>query len=66
LPRAARAWPKARAHPDVFAAGGAARCVSGNAVWGYRSGNGLLSAVAGAFIAAGSIARQLSEAGVAA
>ena len=33
-------------------AGGAARGVSGNAVWGYLSGNGLLSAVAGGAIAA--------------
>jgi fumarate reductase flavoprotein subunit len=39
-------------HPNLFAAGGAARGVSGNAVWGYLSGNGLLSAVAGGFIAA--------------
>ncbi|HQY27548.1 MAG TPA: hypothetical protein PK787_02075, partial [Burkholderiaceae bacterium] len=33
-------------------AGGAARGVSGNAAWGYLSGNGLLSAFAGGFIAA--------------
>jgi fumarate reductase flavoprotein subunit len=39
-------------HPNLFAAGGAARGVSGNAVWGYLSGNGLLSAVAGGYIAA--------------
>lgn len=39
-------------HPNLLAAGGAARGVSGNAVWGYLSGNGLLSAVAGGFIAA--------------
>ena len=32
--------------PNLFAAGGAARGVSGNAVWGYLSGNGLLTAVA--------------------
>ena len=38
--------------PNLLAAGGAARGVSGNAVWGYLSGNGLLSAVAGAHIAA--------------
>lgn len=37
--------------PNLFAAGGAARGVSGDAVWGYLSGNGLLSAVAGGFIA---------------
>ncbi len=39
-------------HPNLLAAGGAARGVSGNAVWGYLSGNGLLSAVAGGYIAA--------------
>ena len=39
--------------PNLLAAGGAARGVSGNAVWGYLSGNGLLSAVAGGAIAAG-------------
>ena len=44
--------------PNLLAAGGAARGVSGNAVWGYLSGNGLLSAVAGGFIAART-ARQL-------
>jgi fumarate reductase flavoprotein subunit len=38
--------------PNLLAAGGAARGVSGNAVWGYLSGNGLLSAVAGGAIAA--------------
>lgn len=38
--------------PNLLAAGGAARGVSGNAVWGYLSGNGLLSAVAGGTIAA--------------
>ena len=45
--------------PNLLAAGGAARGVSGNAVWGYLSGNGLLSAVAGGFIAAQTAARQL-------
>lgn len=40
------------AFPNLLAAGGAARGVSGNAVWGYLSGNGLLSAVAGGSIAA--------------
>jgi fumarate reductase flavoprotein subunit len=39
-------------HPNLLAAGGAARGVSGNAVWGYLSGNGLLSAVAGGYLAA--------------
>jgi len=38
--------------PNLLAAGGAARGVSGPALAGYLSGNGLLSAVAGGFIAA--------------
>lgn len=38
--------------PNLLAAGGAARGVSGDAVWGYLSGNGLLSAVAGGALAA--------------
>ncbi len=38
--------------PNLLAAGGAAGGVSGDAVWGYLSGNGLLSAVAGGWIAA--------------
>ena len=37
--------------PNLFAAGGAACGVSGPAVWGYLSGNGLLSAVGFGFIA---------------
>jgi fumarate reductase flavoprotein subunit len=45
--------------PNLLAAGGAARGVSGNAVWGYLSGNGLLSAVAGGHIAAATAAQQL-------
>jgi len=44
-----------QAFDNLFAAGGAARGVSGNSVWGYLSGNGLLSAFAGAYIAANSI-----------
>lgn len=44
---------------NLLAAGGAARGVSGNAVWGYLSGNGLLSAVAGGSIAARTAAREL-------
>ena len=48
--------------PNLLAAGGAARGVSGNAVWGYLSGNGLLSAVAGGAIAAKTIAQLLKEA----
>jgi fumarate reductase flavoprotein subunit len=38
--------------PNLLAAGGAAGGVSGDRVWGYLSGNGLLSAVAGGYIAA--------------
>jgi fumarate reductase flavoprotein subunit len=37
--------PDGSAFPNLFAAGGAACGVSGPAVWGYLSGNGLLSAV---------------------
>ena len=48
--------------PNLLAAGGAARGVSGDAVWGYLSGNGLLSAVAGGFIAAHTAATLLQEA----
>lgn len=44
----------------LWAAGGAARGVSGDAVWGYLSGNGLLSAVAGGYVAARSIAEALA------
>ena len=46
---------------NLWAAGGAARGVSGNAVWGYLSGNGLLSALAGGFIAAQSVAQQIES-----
>lgn len=42
----------------LMAAGGAARGVSGNAVWGYLSGNGLLSAIAGGAIAAATITQS--------
>lgn len=49
------------AFPNLLAAGGAARGVSGNAVWGYLSGNGLLSAVAGGWIAAHTAASALRE-----
>jgi fumarate reductase flavoprotein subunit len=45
----------------LLAAGGAARGVSGNDVWGYLSGNGLLSAVAGGSIAAQTIAKQITS-----
>jgi fumarate reductase flavoprotein subunit len=47
----------------LWAAGGAARGVSGNDVSGYLSGNGLLSAVAGGFIAAHAMADTLSASG---
>lgn len=47
--------------PNLLAAGGAARGVSGNAVWGYLSGNGLLSAVAGGAIAADSTVKTVSN-----
>ena len=47
--------------PNLLAAGGAARGVSGNDVWGYLAGNGLLSAVAGGWIA-GSTATELLKA----
>jgi fumarate reductase flavoprotein subunit len=47
--------------PNLLAAGGAARGVSGNAVWGYLSGNGLLSAVAGGAIAARTLAQYLES-----
>jgi len=46
--------------PNLLAAGGAARGVSGNAVWGYLSGNGLLSALAGGWIAARTIQELLA------
>ncbi|WP_375138473.1 FAD-dependent oxidoreductase [Rubrivivax albus] len=45
--------------PTLLAAGGAARGVSGDAVWGYLSGNGMLSAVAGGFIAARTLEETL-------
>lgn len=47
------------AFPNLFAAGGAARGVSGKAVWGYLSGNGLLSAIGGGHLAAQTIRAQL-------
>ena len=50
------------AFPNLLAAGGAARGVSGNAVWGYLSGNGLLSAVAGGYIAARTASKVVSGA----
>jgi fumarate reductase flavoprotein subunit len=53
--------PDGTALPNLLAAGGAARGVSGNAVWGYLSGNGLLSAVAGGSIAAHTAIQQLQD-----
>jgi len=52
--------------PNLFAAGGAACGVSGPAVWGYLSGNGLLSAVGLGRIAgqaAASLVRSAPDAG---
>jgi fumarate reductase flavoprotein subunit len=46
--------------PNLLAAGGAARGVSGDAVWGYLSGNGLLSAIAGGHLAARTAAALLA------
>ncbi|MCB2041721.1 MAG: FAD-binding protein, partial [Rhodoferax sp.] len=51
-----------RPFANLLAAGGAARGVSGNAVWGYLSGNGLLSAVGGGWIAARTAADMLAPA----
>lgn len=50
-----------QALPNLLAAGGAARGVSGNDVSGYLSGNGLLSAVAGGYIAAATAASLLGQ-----
>jgi fumarate reductase flavoprotein subunit len=54
--------PDGTTFPNLLAAGGAARGVSGNAVWGYLSGNGLLSAVAGGWIAARTAAALVTDA----
>ncbi len=48
--------------PNLLAAGGAARGVSGDAVWGYLSGNGLLSAMAGGYIAAHTATQLIAHA----
>jgi fumarate reductase flavoprotein subunit len=45
--------------PNLLAAGGAARGVSGNDVSGYLSGNGLLSAVGGGWVAAATVIARL-------
>jgi fumarate reductase flavoprotein subunit len=44
------------AFPNLFAGGGAARGVSGPAVWGYLSGNGLLTAIAYGYLAGRAVA----------
>ncbi|HYL24245.1 MAG TPA: FAD-dependent oxidoreductase [Burkholderiales bacterium] len=49
--------------PNVFAGGGAARGLSGAHVWGYLSGNGLLSAVAIGAIAGGAAAELVAHHG---
>ena len=48
--------------PNLFAAGGAARGVSGRGADGYLAGNGLLSAVGGGWLAAATMAAQLQQA----
>jgi fumarate reductase flavoprotein subunit len=53
--------PNGQTLPNLYAAGGAARGVSGAEVWGYLSGNGLLSAIAGGHIAAQAVAHILLE-----
>ena len=55
---------RCNARANLFAAGGAARGVSGNAVWGYLSGNGLLSAIAGGWIAGAQAARYATTGSV--
>jgi fumarate reductase flavoprotein subunit len=49
--------------PNLFAGGGAARGLSGEHVWGYLSGNGLLSAVALGRIAGLNLVEFASRAG---
>jgi fumarate reductase flavoprotein subunit len=59
------AFPRAAAQhyiSGLWAGGGAARGVSGRTVEGYLSGNGLLSALAGGWIAAHSIAASIRDA----
>ena len=48
--------------PNLFAGGGAAQGISGDHVWGYLSGNGLLSAVSLGAIAGRSAARSAGAA----
>jgi fumarate reductase flavoprotein subunit len=49
--------------PNLLAGGGAARGVSGDSVWGYLSGNGLLSAVASGRIMAQTAAELIQQKG---
>ena len=53
--------PQGKTLPNLYAAGGAARGVSGAEVWGYLSGNGLLSAIAGGHIAAQTVAQKIRK-----
>ena len=53
--------PDGKTLPNLYASGGAARGVSGAEVWGYLSGNGLLSAIAGGHIAAHAVAQKIGE-----
>jgi fumarate reductase flavoprotein subunit len=53
--------PDGKTLPNLYAAGGAARGVSGQEVWGYLSGNGLLSAIAGGHIAAHAVAQKMRK-----
>jgi fumarate reductase flavoprotein subunit len=53
--------PNGETLPNLYAAGGAARGVSGAEVWGYLSGNGLLSAIAGGHIAAHTVGQKILE-----
>jgi fumarate reductase flavoprotein subunit len=49
--------------PNLYAGGGAACGVSGNSVWGYLSGNGLLTAVGLGRIAGRNAAAQAAGEG---
>lgn len=52
-------WSNGQPLPNLWAGGGAARGVSGPDVSGYLSGNGLLSALAGAWLAAQDISTHI-------
>ncbi|HYM48214.1 MAG TPA: FAD-dependent oxidoreductase [Burkholderiaceae bacterium] len=51
------------AFPNLFAAGGAARGVSGDAAGGYLEGNGLLTAIVGGYIAGNTAAALIKSQG---